>query len=201
MPKKGQYVKFKTYERKIKLPFIIYADFGSILVPENDGKQNPEESYTNKYQKHIACSYGYELVCVDNKFSKPFKTHLGEDIVYNFINSIIEESKYCSDVMKKNFNKELVMIKEDNENFNNSSNSWIYDNDYVDNDVKVRDHCHFTGKYRGSAHRHCIINLRLNHKIPVIFYNLKNYDSHLIMQELGKFNLKISVISKGLKNI
>ena len=40
-------------------PLIIYADFESILVPETTGKQNPEESYTNKYQKHIVCSYGY----------------------------------------------------------------------------------------------------------------------------------------------
>ena len=62
-------------------------------MPEDNGKQNSEESYRNKYQKHIACSYGYKLVCVDNKFSKPFKTYLGEDDVYNFINSMIEERK------------------------------------------------------------------------------------------------------------
>ena len=72
MPKKGEYCKFKYYERKRKSPFIIYADFGSILVPEDNGKQNPKGLYANKYQKHIACSYGYDLVCVDDKFSKPF---------------------------------------------------------------------------------------------------------------------------------
>ena len=76
MPDKGQHGTFKNYERKIKSPFIIYPDFESILVPENNnGKQNPEGSYTNKYQKHIACSYGYKLVYVDDKFSKPFKTY------------------------------------------------------------------------------------------------------------------------------
>ena len=42
---------------------------------EDNEKQNPEESYTIKYQKHIACIYGYKLVCVDDKFSKPFKTY------------------------------------------------------------------------------------------------------------------------------
>ena len=50
IPKKAQIVKFKNYERKIKSPFTIYADFESILVPENNGKQNQKESYTNKYQ-------------------------------------------------------------------------------------------------------------------------------------------------------
>ena len=112
---------------------------------------------------------------------------------------MIEESKYCSEVMKKHFNKELVMTKEDNEDFKNSTKCWICDNDYVDNDVKVRDHCHITGKYRGSAHRDCNINLKLNHKISLVFRNLKNYDSHLMMQELGKFNLKINVIPNGLE--
>ena len=57
---------------------------------------------------------------------------------------------------------------------------WICDNDYVDNDVKVRDHCHITGKYRGSTHRDCNTYLRLNDKIPVIFHNLENYGSHLL---------------------
>ena len=58
-PKKDEYVKFENYERKIKSLFVIYADFESILVPEDNGKQNSEEAYSNKYQKHIACSYGY----------------------------------------------------------------------------------------------------------------------------------------------
>ena len=60
MSKKSKYFKFKNFERKIKLPFIIYVVFESILVPEDD------------------------------KFSRPFKSYLGEDSVYNFINSIME---------------------------------------------------------------------------------------------------------------
>ena len=54
---------------------MIYADFESTLVPGDNGKQNSKESYTNKYQRHIACSNGYKFVCVDNKFSKSFKTY------------------------------------------------------------------------------------------------------------------------------
>ena len=100
MPKKSEYVKLKNAERKIKSPFMIYADFESILVSEDNGKQNRNEFYTNKYQKHVACSYGYKLVCVDDKFSMPFKSYFGENTVYNFINSMTEESKYYSDVMK-----------------------------------------------------------------------------------------------------
>ena len=54
MPKKGEYIKSKNFGRKIKSPFMIYADFESILVPEDDGKQNQNDFYTNKYQKHVA---------------------------------------------------------------------------------------------------------------------------------------------------
>ena len=102
MPKKGEYIKFKNHERKIKSSFIIYTDFESILVPVNNGKQNPKDSYTNNYQKHIACSYGYKLVCVGDRFSKLFKAYFGEYAVYNFINNIIKESKYC-EALKKHF--------------------------------------------------------------------------------------------------
>ena len=63
----------KTFGRKIKLPFIIFGDFRSILVPEDYGKQNPNESHTEYYLKHFSDSYSYKLVCVDNKFSKHFK--------------------------------------------------------------------------------------------------------------------------------
>ena len=111
---------------------------------------------------------------------------------------MIDKRKSCSDVMKKHFNKELVMTKK-SEDYENSAKSWICDKGYFDGDVKVRDHCYITEKYRGSACRDCNIVVALNHKINVIFYNLKNYESHLIMQELGKLNLKIIVIPNGLE--
>ena len=99
-----------------------------------------------------------------------------------------EESKYCSQLIKKLYNKELVMTKEDKEDF---TKCWICVND---KDVKVRDHYHITGKYRGPAHRGCNINVKLNRSLN------NYYDSHLSMQELDKFNPKINVISNGLEN-
>ena len=78
---------------------MIYVDFESNIVLEDNEKQNPKECYTNKYQKHIACSYGYKIVCVDDKY----------------INSMIKENKPVSDMMKKHFKKEQVITKEDKE--------------------------------------------------------------------------------------
>ena len=63
----------------------------------------------------------------------------------------------------------------------------------------MKDHCHVTGKYRGSAHNACYRSYRLTNKIPVIFHNLRGYDSHLIMQEIGKFNKVINVILNNME--
>ena len=57
--------------------------------------------------KHVPCSHGDKLVCVDDKFSKSFKSYLGENVIYNFVNYTTEESKYCSDVMKNISKKKL----------------------------------------------------------------------------------------------
>ena len=103
VPKKVEYARFKNYARIIKSPFMIYVNFKSILVPEENRNQNPYESSTNKHQKHVSSCYGYKLVCVDHKFSKPFKSYLGEDVVYNFINSLVEKNKYCTDIVEKAF--------------------------------------------------------------------------------------------------
>ena len=65
---------------------------------------------------------------------------------------------------------------------------------------KVRDHDHVARKCRGSAYRNCNINLKVTKKISVIFHNMKDYDTHLIMQEIGKSDVKISVIHNGLEN-
>ena len=103
--------------------------------------------------------------------------------------------------MKKHFNKELVMTKKDDDDFENSTKRSIWDNVYVDGDVKVRDHSHITRQYRGSAHRDCSIKVKLNHKIYVVLLDLKKYDSHFIMQELDKVDCKIDVILNELEKI
>ena len=67
-------------------------------------------------------------------------------------------------------------------------------------DNEVRDHCHITRKYRGPAHWSCNINRKLTKKVLAIFHNLRGYDSHLIMQEIGKFDVNVNVTLNGLEN-
>ena len=60
--------------------------------------------------------------------------------------------------------------------------------------LKVRDHCHFTGKYRGAAHNECNLKCRKPLILPVIFHNLQNYDSHLFIKQLAKVSGDLSCI-------
>ena len=63
-------------------------------------------------------------------------------------------------------------------------------------DIKVRDHCHYTGCYRGPAHRSCNLRYQIPSYIPVVFHNLSGYDTHLFIRELGKHTNDIGVIAK-----
>ena len=101
-------------------------------------------------------------------------------------------------MIKVHFNKNVIMSAEE-ERFQLSNNCWIFDKLFDVGDGKVRDHCHITGKYRGAANWSCIINLELTKKIPVIFHNLIGYDRHLIIKEISKFDVKVSVIPNGLE--
>ena len=113
----------------------------------------------------------------------------GENAVYKFMEKMLEEVEYCKDVVKKHFNKPLVMTEDNEMRFKLMDKCHICGEKYTDKDVRVRDHCHITGKFRGSAHQECNLKLRIkpeNLKIPVIFHNLQGYDSHFIMQQIGK---------------
>ena len=73
--------------------------------------------------------------CNKYNFIKPLKLYLSEDVVYNFINRMTEESKCCREVIKNDFNKKLKIIKEDDKNFESSSKSWICGNAYIDGNI------------------------------------------------------------------
>ena len=101
--------------------------------------------------------------------------------------------------MKKHFNKNLIMSEEEEQQFQSSNLFWICKKLIDDDDGKVRDHCQITGKFRGTAHWSCNINLQLTQKNPVIFHPLRGYDSQLIFCELKSFVVKIDIIPNRLE--
>ena len=93
----------------------------------------------------------------------------------------------------------MSCLSEDEKKFQSISKCWICNKLFGAGDNKLRGHCHINGKYRGSAHWSCNINIKLTKNVPVMFHNLRDYDNHLIMQEIGKFSVKISVLPNGLE--
>ena len=110
--KKGT-IKFKNYLKQIPVPFKIYADFECNLK----SVESYEGSYSKKYQDHIPCSFAYKLVCVDDEFTKPIVVFRGENAAYEFIKAIFKEYQYCKKVMKKYFNKNLIISEKEEEQF------------------------------------------------------------------------------------
>ena len=106
----------------------------------------------------------------------------GKYVVYKFIEVILQKYDYCKKIMKKYFNKNFVMSVDEEERFQLANSCWICNKLFDVGDKKVRDHYHKTGKFRGAAHFSCNANLKLSKKVPVIFHNLRSYDSHLIMK-------------------
>ena len=91
------------------------------------------------------------------------------------------------------------MTEVDEQHFKTMDGCHICGEKYTDKDVHVRDHCHITGKFRGSAHQECNLKLRIKPediKIPVIFHNLRGYDSHFIMQQIGEIANKHGYTNK-----
>ena len=80
--------------------------------------------------------------------------------------------------MIKTYSQNLIMSAKEEEMFQWSNKCWICDKLFDFVDEKVRDHCHITGKCRGASHFSCNADLKITKKVPVVFHNLRGYDSH-----------------------
>ena len=101
--------------------------------------------------------------------------------------------------MNKRFHKNLIMSEVEEHLFQQSNSCWICKKIIENDEEKVRDYCHVAGKFRGIAHWNCNIILQLTKKVPVIFHNLRGYNSHLSFSEFDKFDVDIILIPNGLE--
>ena len=126
MPKKGEHIlKFNNFRKQLPVPFVIYADFQAITKEVQGCKQSEDmekekekryqiRSYTKACQTQEDCGCGHKVVCCyDDKYSKPIQTYRGENAVYEFMEKMFKEVKYCKVVIKKIFTKPLVMTEDD----------------------------------------------------------------------------------------
>ena len=194
MPKPKTILRFKNYYKQLPIPFTVYADFECFTKPMNSCSPNPKDSYNYNYQKHEPSGFCFYAKGITGKRIKPTiytKTSNDEDLAKIFVEKIVELTKgiyndfYCKP-------KRLVMNSRTQQEFNESINCYICGFELGDD--RVRDHCHFTGEYRGAAHNKCNLMCKKPRILPVIFHNLQGYDAHLFIKQLAKVDGKFECI-------
>ena len=169
MPPAGTFLRFINFLHSEKAPFSIYADFESKIKPMDSCDPDPNKSYTKKYQKHEPISFSYYIKCFNDNVYKPIlrkytKTKPEDaDAMDVFIKWLEEDVKNIANIEIK----EMIFTEEDKKQFNKASDCWIC-GEALGND-RVRDHCHFTGRYRGPAHNSCNLKYRTPNSVPVFF--------------------------------
>ena len=184
MPSKGSTAEFYDGQNQFKVPFMMYADFESILMPIQGADPNPSQPYITKVNQHIPSGW-----CVYSKFAygdvkEPSTIYRSEDCVKRFCDHIVSEAHrlyhmFPEKPMDPLTNRQWKLYKKVRE-------CHICYKPFNGFDPKVRDHCHYTGRYRGPDHRNCNLRYRIPHYIPVVFHNLSGYDAHLFIKELGR---------------
>ncbi|KAK3800107.1 hypothetical protein RRG08_015073 [Elysia crispata] len=193
MPEEGKNkFTFQNHHKQLPAPYIIYADFEALTTKVEGPELDPTKSNTRRTQHHEACSYCYVKVRCDGQTEAPVE-YRGRGAVEHFLRALLEEERGIKGVLA---NPQAVrMTRADWETHRTARRCHVCD-DLLKGD-SVRDHCHITGKYRGAAHSTCNLKLRLDPKtttIPVVFHNLRGYDSHLLMQAISKVEGRISCI-------
>ena len=201
-----KYIKFNNYNRKMRVPFVVYADFESF--PEKIHTCSPDESksFTKQYQKHKASGFCYLIKCFDdNIFSPKLEKYTVEspddDIPQIFVDKLEKDIREIYDKIKFNklkYHKKVKKTEQDENNYENATHCHICEGELRED--KVLDHCHLTGKYRGAAHNECNLNYKIPKFFPVIFHNLSGYDAHLFIKNLSTSKGKINCIASNEEN-
>ena len=179
MPKKGDILKFENYYKGERLPFIIYADTESLIKPIQSCEPS---SYTKKYQKHEPISFSFYIKCFDdNVFEPRLRSYTGKDAMQKFVEWLEKDIKIIANIPEK----KMIFKIQEQQQYEKETKCWICKGKFKEDDKKVRDHCHFTGRYRGAAHNSCNLKYRKPNFTPVVFHNLSGYDSHLFIKNLG----------------
>ena len=194
MPEPNTMLYFKNYYKKLPIPFVVYADFECFTKPMNTCSPNPKESYNYNYQKHEPSGFCFYVKGIAGKSIKPIiytKTTEDEDVAKVFLEKLTEVTKgiYNDFYLRP---KPLIMNSKTQKSFEQAVKCHICRGE-LRND-KVRDHCHFTGQYRGAAHNKCNLMCKKPKILPVIFHNLQGYDAHLFIKQLGKLDGDLTCI-------
>ncbi|XP_065216507.1 uncharacterized protein LOC135842799 [Planococcus citri] len=187
------FIKFKNISKMLRVPFVIYTDFEAFLKPFSSCFNDLSKSFTEKISIHQPFSFGYYIKCSFDPSLDKFNLYRGSDCVKKFWEEIQKEVEWIRPHMltSKPMNS---LTPEQKESFENASCCYICNMSFSINDVKVHDHDHYTGCYRGPAHSVCNQQLKRPCFIPIVIHNLSNYDAHFLIPEIGYNDEKVDLI-------
>lgn len=190
-------LKFNNYHKQLKAPFVVYADFETLLKPIQTAEPDIDKKFTVQTCLHEPYSFAYYIKCsFDDSLSK-FELFRGADCANQFITKL--ENDLVS--LYKRYLQNIIPMKplttDQNKTFEEAKLCHICGKSFNNFEVKVKDHCHLSGEFRGAAHQECNLNYQLPKYIPIFLHNLSGYDSHLFIKQLALKNEKIDVIAQN----
>ena len=197
MPTKRPIVEYSNGQHQFKVPFIMYTDFESVLEPIQGASNNPNISSTRGVIVHTPSGW-----CLYSKFAyrdrnDPLTQYRGSDCVEKFCKHIISEAKWLYNSFPER--PMTPLTKSQLKEHKRATKCHICFKPFGDRG-KVRDHCHYSGIYKGAAHFSCNLQYKIPSYIPVVFYNLAGYDAHLFIRELAKYTTSMGVIAKNVED-
>ena len=197
MPHKNPIVQYSDGQFEFKVPFVMYADFESILEPIQGPENDPSISSTRSINNHVPSGW-----CVHSEFAYgkvyPLKLYRGKDCVKKFCEHVIGEARHLYKSFPEKPMKPLTL--KEMYRHNKSERCHICFKKFEEDNPKVRDHCHYTSKYRGASHKMFILQYKIPSYIPIVFHNLSGYDAHLFIKELVSYTTEGSNMGVIVKN-
>ena len=185
MPTRNSKLRFNNGYKQLPVPFVVYADFECFTKPINNCSPNPEDSYTYDYQKHEPSGFCFYVKGIVPGIIKPI-TYTKQKDLDNIAEIFVSKlEKITNDIYNTFYRrpKPLKLTKEEQASFEKAKTCHICSKELLKD--RVRDHCHFTGQYRGPAHNSCNLQCRKPLILPVVFHNLQGYDAHLFIKQLS----------------
>ena len=203
MSHKNPRVQYSDGQFQFKVPFIMYADFESILEPIQGPGNNLMISSTRGVNNHVPSGWCIRSEFVYNgKIENPLKLYRGKDCVKKFCDHVIGEAR-C---LYQSFPEKPMtpLTPKEMDRYKRLERCHICFKPFKEDNPKLRDHCHYTGRYRGPAHMKCNLQYKIPSYIPIVFHNLLGYDAHLFIKELAASSTggakMMDVIAKNKKD-
>ena len=171
---------FKNVYKQLRLTFVIYADLESFLE---------KDSETGEINHRLASACYYTVSDHPLFENAPPKIFRGGNVAVNFLTSLWDLQDHFEELLS---DENMVRDVNDMKNFdplyhNNTEICSICSKKISANQIKVRDHCHLTGQYRGPAHQKCNLKMSIRQdkfKIGIVFHNGEKYDWHHLIRDM-----------------